>query len=116
MSVSRRRTWTKPIGLVAAMLLLLTACAPEAPEDDGAPDAAEDETDGVGDGDDADDGDDAGSADGGELIVATAEDPPTLESAYGYSATTGIVLRNIQEPLVGRDRETGEFVGLLAED
>lgn len=50
------------------------------------------------------------------MIVATAEDPPTLESAYGYSAATGIVLRNIQEPLVGRDAETGEFVGLLAED
>lgn len=90
---------------VAGLLAILTACG------QGTSDEAELE-------EVSSEGNEATDADGGsptEIRIVTTEDPPTLESAYGYSATTGLVLRNIQEPLVGRDADTGEFVPLLAE-
>lgn len=83
-----------------AVAVLAAACAPSAPTDTGSPTpppAAPAEPSAP-----------------SEITIVTAEDPPTLEAPYGYSATTGIVLRNIQEPLVGRDRVTGRFVPLLA--
>ncbi len=124
---ARSRNGTRSVGAVAALALLAGACAPDAPDDAGADD---DDGDVVADAEDPDDADDdteepdevddaeetAEAAGDDEIVVVTAEDPPTLEAPYGYSATTGVVLRNIQEPLVGRDRESGEFVGLLATD
>lgn len=112
MRFERRRTgWKRGVGVVAAMTMLLAACAPDAPEDAGADDPGGDTEE------PEEQPDDAGAAGGdNEIVIVTAEDPPTLEAPYGYSATTGVVLRNVQEPLVGRDAETGEFVGLLATD
>lgn len=93
---NRRRRGT----IAVAVAVLAAACAPSAPTDTGSPTpppAAPAEPSAP-----------------SEITIVTAEDPPTLEAPYGYSATTGIVLRNIQEPLVGRDRVTGRFVPLLA--
>lgn len=98
-TVNRRNRWRR--GTIAvAVAVLAAACAPSAPTDTGSPTpppAAPAEPSAP-----------------SEITIVTAEDPPTLEAPYGYSATTGIVLRNIQEPLVGRDRVTGRFVPLLA--
>lgn len=112
MMAGRHETRMRPFWLVVVLTMLLAACAPGAPQDEGVADNSPDGTDAGGG--ETSDGTAGDGTSGGELVVATAEDPPTLESAYGYSATTGIVLRNVQEPLVGRRADTGEFYGLLA--
>jgi peptide/nickel transport system substrate-binding protein len=58
---------------------------------------------------------DATSADGGNLRVVLAQEPPTLEACESNLTSTGVIMRsNVTEPLVERNPSTGELEPLLA--
>ena len=109
----RLRKW--PVGVVIALAALVAGCAdadetPDETEDAAAEESAQAE-------EQEDDVSDADNEELGELVIAIAHEHVTLESGEGYSSISGIVVRNIQEPLIDRDpNDPANFIPALATD
>jgi peptide/nickel transport system substrate-binding protein len=56
----------------------------------------------------------SGGDNGGELRLATQQEPQTLASWGGFATDGYPVIRNVEEALINRDPETNELVGELA--
>ena len=112
---TRRSIW---VAFLVIMVMIAAACAAEGPDDDGALEAEEpaaDTEEPAADTEEpADAADDSTAA--SELVYLSSIDFTTMASMDAVSATTALVQWNVQESLIGRDQETGEFIPMLATD
>lgn len=101
--------WQALIATVATGLLL-ASCAPRSPDDpltEGADDEQADAGSSAAGGDLSED----------EIVIAMLHPHTSLESWWAYSELQGVVIRNVQEPLVDRAQDdAGEIVPALAEE